>query len=43
MNWMEIAIGFAAGRGYSTTVTFVLAYLDRRDELRRQGAGRWRE
>ncbi|WP_277404563.1 hypothetical protein [Achromobacter xylosoxidans] len=40
MNWMEFGIGFAAGCGYSTAVTFVLAYLDRRDEFRRKGAGR---
>lgn len=40
MNWIELAVGFAAGCGYSAAVTFVLAYLDRRDELRRQGAGR---
>ncbi|WP_255414605.1 hypothetical protein [Achromobacter sp. AONIH1] len=40
MNWIELAIGFAAGCGYSTAVTFVLAYLDRRDELRCQVAGR---
>lgn len=30
MNWTELAIGFAAGCAYSSTVTFILAWADRR-------------
>lgn len=39
MTWTYLALGYAAGCGYSTAVTFVLAYLDRRDELRCKGTG----
>lgn len=39
MKWMELAIGFALGSGYSTIVTFVLAWFDRREELWRQSRG----
>lgn len=39
MNWVELAIGFAAGCGYNTTITFILAWLDRREGRRRRSAG----
>ncbi|WP_271003298.1 hypothetical protein [Listeria seeligeri] len=39
MNWMELAIGFAAGCAYSQTVAALVAWLDRREARRQQGAG----
>ncbi len=39
MNWVYLAIGFAIGCGYSTIVTFVLAWFDRHEELWRQSRG----
>lgn len=40
MNWMELAIGFAAGCAYCQTVALIMDWLDRREERRQQGAGR---
>ena len=34
MNWLHFAIGFGVGCAYCSAVTFIKAYLDRRDELR---------